>query len=103
MATSDSDINKKNAMILQQNIFYKDLMKITKTGFNLFVLDRHNRQFLHDLIEFTHVYTSMLEQYSKGKVLKIQTNRVKKVKKKKGQEFVGEYSDAEERDADFDP
>ena len=40
-------------------------------------------QFLHDTIEFTHLMLEMLDEYSRGKVLTIQTQRKRKVKKNK--------------------
>ena len=42
-----------------------------------------NKQFLHDAMEFNHIMVDMLEEYSKGKVLTIQTQRKRKVKKSK--------------------
>jgi len=36
MASSDDERNRKNALILQQNIFYHDLCRIAKTAFILY-------------------------------------------------------------------
>ena len=94
MASSSDEKNKKNAQILQTNVFYHDLIKISKAAFKLYREGIHHKQFLHDTIEFTNLMLNMLEEYSKGKVLTIQTQRKRKVKKnkKKGKkvEFYGE-------------
>lgn len=73
MASSEDERNKKNATILQQNIFYHDLCKISKVALVLYEQGAHSKQLLHDAIEFTHIMVDMLEEYSKGKVLTIQT------------------------------
>lgn len=39
--------------------------------------------FLEDLIRFTHIFLEHLEQFSKGKMLKIKTAKMRKVKKGK--------------------
>jgi len=44
---------------------------------------KHNAAFLGDTVEFTHIMLEMLDEYSKGKVLTIQTQRKRKVKKNK--------------------
>ena len=71
MASSDDERNKKNAQILQQNIFYHDLCKIAKTAFVIYDSKWHSKQFLHNAIEFNDIMMSMLSEYSKGKVLTI--------------------------------
>lgn len=58
----------------------------------------HHKVFLHDTIEYTNLMLQMLEEYSKGKVLTIQTQRRKKVKKNKKKakaHFYGEVDEAE--------
>lgn len=71
MASSEDERNKKNAAILQQNVFYHDLCRIAKAALILYREGRHSKQFLHDAVEFTTLMTDMLEEYSKGKVLTI--------------------------------
>lgn len=71
MASSNDEKNKKNAMILQTNIFFHDLCRISKTAFVLYEPAAMNKQFLHDSIEFNSLMMDMLEEYSKGKVLTI--------------------------------
>lgn len=81
MASSSDERNQRNAKILQANVFYNDLCLICQFSFNLFDKRKHNYQFLQDTIEFTHIMLEMLDEYSKGKVLTIQTQRKRKVKK----------------------
>lgn len=57
---------------------------ISQFAFKMFDHKKHNIQFLHDIIEFSHIMLEMLDEYSKGKVLTIQTQRKRKVKKNKG-------------------
>jgi hypothetical protein len=33
----------------------------------------HSESFLFDIVEFTHIMLEMLDEYSKGKILMIQT------------------------------
>lgn len=96
MASSDDERNKKNATILQQNIFYHDLCRIAKASFILYQEGIHSKQFLHDAIEFNYLMVDMLEEYSKGKVLTIQTQKKKKVKKVHAQ-------NDEDQETDFNP
>jgi hypothetical protein len=98
MASSADEKNKKNAMILQQNVFYHDLCRICKSAFLFYKEGIHHKQFLYDAIEFTNLFLEMLEEYSKGKVLTIKTHKKKKVKKQKKQrktQFFGDV-DADE-------
>lgn len=73
MASSNDERNHKNAKILQANVFYNDLTIISQFAFKLFDPKKHTNQFLHDTIEFNHLMLEMLDEYSKGKVLTIQT------------------------------
>ena len=54
-------------------MFYHDLTIISQFAFKIFDYKKHNAQFLHDIIEFNHIMLEMLDEYSKGKVLTIQT------------------------------
>lgn len=97
MASSSDEKNKKNAMILQQNVFYHDIIRICKSAFLFYKEGVHHKQFLYDTIEFTHLFLEMLEEYSKGKVLTIKTHRKKKIKKAKKQRnhFYGDVDENE--------
>ena len=54
-------------------MFYHDLSKIAKAALLLYEERSHHKQFLWDAVEFTMLMVDMLEEYSKGKVLTIQT------------------------------
>ncbi len=78
------------------NVFSHDMVKISKAAINFYDERAHHKQFLHDAIEFTHLMISMLEEYSKGKVLTILTNKVKKVKvSKRKQKKTETYGDVD--------
>jgi hypothetical protein len=83
MASSSDEKNQRNAKILQANVFYNDLCIISQEAFKLFDHKKHHFSFLQDNIEFTHIMLEMLDEYSKGKVLTIQTQKKRKVKKNK--------------------
>ena len=68
-----SEKNRKNANILRSHIFRHDHIKIIHFGFQMYTPGKHNEQFLQDLIVFTHILLEHMEQYSKGKTLKIKT------------------------------
>ena len=73
MASTSDERNKKNAQILQANIFYNDMCIISQFSFKLFDYKKHHISFLQDIIEFNHIMLEMLDEYSKGKVLTINT------------------------------
>ena len=83
MASSSDERNQKNARILQANIFYNDLCIISQYSFKLFDYKKHHISFLQDIIEFNHIMLEMLDEYSKGKVLTINTQKKRKAKKQK--------------------
>ena len=83
LASSDSEQNKQNAKILSQNVFYHDLCCISQYALTLFDERKHSNQYLMDVVEYTHLMLEMLDEYSRGKVLTIQTQRKHKVKRKK--------------------
>ena len=103
MASSNDERNQKNAKILQANIFYNDLCIISQFALKLYDSKKHHISFLNDIIEFTHIMLEMLDEYSKGKVLTIQTQRKRKVKKnkKKQQRKAGDIEEFAENELDF--
>lgn len=62
------------------NMFRHDIAKIFKIGFHQIIHDK----ILRTLILTTHKFFKLLSQYSGGKVLTIQTNKMLKAKKKGG-------------------
>ena len=95
MASSDNEKNHKNAKILQANVFYNDLICISQFAFKIYDARKHTSKFIEDIIEFNHLMLEMLDEYSKGKVLTIQTQKKRKVKKNKKKHNDDIYSDDE--------
>jgi hypothetical protein len=97
MASSQDEKNKKNAQILLSFVFSHDhMMRLARHAFLLYEETAQHKQFLHDIIEFTHIMVNMLDEYSKGKVLTITTNKLKKVKKsRKHQKKAKVYGDVD--------
>ena len=54
---------------------------ISRMAFKMYNPAQHNKQFLYDVIEFNHLMLEMLDEYSKGKILMIQTQKKRRVKK----------------------
>ncbi len=54
-------------------------------AFKLFKPDRHALEFLQDTILLNHLLIMQLEEFSKGKVLKVKTQKTVRRKKKKAQ------------------
>lgn len=77
MASSDDEKNKKNARILQTNVFHKDLISVACYAYKMYDARNHSNQFLYDTVEFTHIMLSMLDEFSRGRVLTIYTNKVR--------------------------
>mgnify|MGYP000932345905 CR=1 FL=1 len=76
----DSGI-RRAAQIITQNLFYHDITKILRIGFNYLNPEVHDPKLYTDMIELVGIFFDMLEEYSKGKILAIQTDR--RIKKKK--------------------
>lgn len=61
-----------------QNMFRHDIAKVLKEGFYL----AGNEEVIENLILTCHSFFKLLNDFSRGKVLTIQTNRLVKKKKK---------------------
>ena len=79
MATSST--TRKNAQILMQKIFTQDNSRLLKMGFNHYNPEVHDPRLGETLVEFLGIFFELLEEYSKGKILKIQTDQ-RMIKKK---------------------
>jgi len=83
-----NQINRKNAKILQQNMFSREIVKVIRYGFLYYLPLSHDKRFTKTLIVITMIFFDLLEDFTKGKIFNIQTDkrirrRVKKKKKKK--------------------
>lgn len=72
--------DRKNANALMANMFRHDIARIFKIGFHQIC----HEKILKALIITTYKFFKLLSQYSGGKVLTIQTNKLLKGKKKGG-------------------
>ena len=77
MSLSNSLNDRKNANALMANTFRHDIARVLKEGFNL----SPSQEIAKDLIMICHLFFKLLAEYSKGKILTIQTNRLVKNKK----------------------
>lgn len=105
MQRSDSEQNQKNAQILCQHVFHHDMIKICQTSFLFYKEGLQHVSYLVDCIEFTHLVLEMLELYSKGKVIRIKTNRIirKKKKQTKISKTAGGILSSEDEEAGANP
>jgi len=60
-----------------------EIWKLVVFAFKLFNPQRHALEFLQDTILLNHLLMEQLEAFSKGKVLKVKTQKVTRRKKKK--------------------
>lgn len=78
---SENDLNLIINVVIQDNLFSKDFTKILKILFSIFNDAYHPVEILYDIIEFSEIYFSALELFSKKRNLKIK--KMKKNKKNK--------------------
>jgi len=82
---------RKSGQILMQKIFTQDNSRMLRKGFDHYKPDVHDPKLGKTLAEFVGAFFDLLDEYSKGKVLRIQTNRrlqKSKLKEKKIRERV---------------
>lgn len=82
-SSEEDEKNRKNANILRTFMFRNEIVSLCHFAFKMFAPGLHSLDFLSDLITFTHTFLEHLEQFSRGKMLTIKTNRKKKAKKQK--------------------
>ena len=80
MERSPSEKMRKNAQTLQQKLFTLQICELAKHGLKEFSYANQSRYFIFTAFRFTTVLLTMLEGYSKGKMLYIQTHRLKRKK-----------------------
>ena len=98
MELSESEKTRNNAQILKQKIFTLQVCELAKFGLENYDSASQTKYFVHTILRFTHVLLSMLESYSKGRTLYIQTHKVRNTSKKTtgqddGEEGALEYAD----------
>jgi len=55
MLKSPDPKNQRNGKILQQNVFYHDMIRLSRQGFNFYIEGLHHKAYLYDLLEFTYI------------------------------------------------
>lgn len=83
MNISLNEEHKKNALILMQSIFKHDIVRLVRIGYYYIVPGILNDEFVKILTEFIMIFFDLLQMYSRGKTLTIQTDRRITRKKKK--------------------
>lgn len=96
LMNSSSDKAKKNAQILLQTVFYREISIICKRTFEYWRAGINDKEFLEDIVEFAHLTFKLLEDYSKGKLLTVRTERLRKQQKNNEDE---EYEDQDDESA----
>lgn len=76
-------MNRKNSQIMLQNIFHHDITKALRIGLDFCQKGVLNDEVLKTLVELINIFFDLLESYSKGKVLTLQTDKLVKKKKSK--------------------
>lgn len=96
LLNSTSDKAKKNAQILLQTVFYREISTVCKRSFEYWRAGINDKEFLEDIAEFAHLTFKLLEDYSKGKLLTVRTERLRKAQKSNEDE---EFEDQNEETA----
>ncbi|CAG9324990.1 unnamed protein product [Blepharisma stoltei] len=94
MNNSQTETTRRNAQILMQNVFYHEISRVCRKSFEYWKAGVNDKEFLEDIVEFTHMTFKILEEYSQGKALTVRTDKLSRKKKKKEKE--GEEGEEEE-------
>jgi timeless len=100
MNISATENTRRNAQILLQNIFYHEMAKIARRAFDYWKAGLNEVKFLEEIIEFNAITMRLLEEYSKGRVLTVRTDKVVK-SRKEGDESDDYMSGNEQYDSDI--
>jgi hypothetical protein len=102
--------DRKNSNALMAHMFRHDIAKVLKEGFFLV----GSEEIIENLIHICYIFFKLLNEYAKGKILTIQTNRLVKKKKKTKKEkelekeekelegFIEKDSDSDSGDGDYE-
>lgn len=99
MNISTTENTRRNAQILLQNIFYHEMMKISRRAFDYWKAGLNEVKFLEEIIEFNTISMKLLEEYSKGRVLTVRTEKLVK-SRREGDESDDYMSGNEQVDSD---
>ena len=101
MTESNHEEIKKNGQILLQNIFYHEMSAVCRKAFSYWKDGVSPVSFLTDIVQFVHVTFKLLEEYSRGKVLTVQTNKVARREKRRVEEEEFGSEEEEEEQARY--
>ena len=73
---STSEATRRNIHILTQKIFSKDNSNMVRKGFCYYKPEIHDPKVGRTLAEFVGIFFDLMDEYSRGKVIKIQTGRL---------------------------
>lgn len=98
MASSTNERMKNNATILQKKIFSLDVFKLIKFGIETFDEKIHAQYHIICMLRFADLAIMMIDEYSKGRTLTIQTHRKKwkKIQREENEENESMIGDAME-------
>lgn len=77
MEVDENPKMQKNAQILKQKIFTLQICELAKFGLESYEISKFPKYFIQTVVRFTDVLLSILEVYSKGKTIYIQTHKIK--------------------------
>ena len=100
MQNSVSETTKRNAQILLQTVFYREMSIVCRKCFDYWRAGVNDKEFLEDILEFTYLTFKLLEEYSKGKALTVRTERMLKSKKRAAEEEDEENPEREQSEED---
>lgn len=98
MSDSDNEEIKKNSQILLQNVFYHEISAVCSKAFSYWKDGVSQLSFLTDIVQFTHVAFKLLEDYSRGKALTVQTTRLARRKIRREYEENEEFPLSDQED-----
>ena len=81
--SEDDERNRKNAHILKQYIFKHEILKVLLFALENYQPARHSLDFLEDTIKVTDKFLQMLEEYSRGRIIRVKTGKLQRRKKLK--------------------
>ena len=91
MEKSDVENMVKSSTVLKQKLFTLQICELAKFGLQTYDANTQSKYFFLTVFRFMHVLLEMLEDYSKSKMLYIQTHKVRQTSKKANQ-----YDDEED-------
>lgn len=77
MEVDENPKMQKNAQILKQKIFTLQICELAKFGLEAYEISKFPKYFIQTVLRFTDVLLNVLEVYSKGKTIYVQTHKIR--------------------------